>query len=323
MIFSRLKGTLLTQFLFGLLAFATARAETSALTWTQLSPAASPSARSYFGMTYDEVSGKVLVFGGFDGHNYLNDTWTFDGSNWTKVDTATSPPARTSCQMAYDRKTRQVVLFGGYNGQYLGDTWLWNGRNLTWTQATPTRSPEAVTGPMVFNDFDGRVVVFGGFDGRFYQDTMWKWHGTDWKQLRLSMVPYARSISAVGVNFPAKETVLFGGLGDVNPLNTWTYDGSTWTIQSPATQPFTAYGASAVYDENLNQVVLFGGANGGIDQDGTWEWTGSNWVQLSPTQSPEAREGAGMVFDRAIGSTIVFGGQDRGRPIGDTWQLNP
>jgi hypothetical protein len=73
----------------------------------------------------------------------------------------------------------------------------------------------------------------------------------------------------------------------------------------------------------LNQVVLFGGANGGVDQDGTWEWTGSNWVQLFPTQSPEAREGAGMVFDRALGRTIVFGGQDREVPMNDTWQLNP
>ena len=323
MIFSRLKAILLTHSLFALLAFATAHGETSTLTWTELSPAVSPSVRSYFGMTYDDAGGKVLVFGGLDGHNYLNDTWTFDGSTWTKVDTATSPPARTSCQMAYDRKTRQVVLFGGYNGHYLGDTWLWNGRTLTWTQATPTRSPKAVTGPMVFNDFDGRVVVFGGFDGQFYQDTMWKWHGTNWKQLRLPMVPYARSSSAVGVNFPAKQTVLFAGLADVNPLNTWTYDGQTWTIQSPSTQPLSAYGGSATYDQNLNQVVLFGGANGGVDQDGTWEWTGSNWVQLFPTQSPEAREGAGMVFDRALGRTIVFGGQDREVPMNDTWQLNP
>src|ERR1041384_6334446 len=105
MIFSRLKAILLTHSLFALLAFATAHGETSTLTWTELSPAVSPSVRSYFGMTDDDASGKVLVFGGFDGHNYLNDTWTFDGSNWTKVDTATSPPARTSCQMAYDRKT--------------------------------------------------------------------------------------------------------------------------------------------------------------------------------------------------------------------------
>src|SRR6476620_746277 len=129
MLSSRLKRLLLTQSLFLLLAFATVHAETSALTWTQLTPAVSPPARSYLAMTYDEASGKVLVFGGFAGSGYLNDTWTFDGSTWTKVDTAVSPTARAASQMAYDRKTRKVVLFGGYDGRKdLGDTWLWDGR---------------------------------------------------------------------------------------------------------------------------------------------------------------------------------------------------
>ena len=27
---------------------------------------------------------------------------------------------------------------------------------------------------------------------------------------------------------------MFGGLADVNPNNTWTYDGAAWTQQSPA-----------------------------------------------------------------------------------------
>src|SRR5690349_8351796 len=275
-------------------------------------------------MAYDEASGKVLVFGGFGENGYLNDTWTFDGSTWTKVDTAISPPARSASEMAYDRKTRKVVLFGGYDGRKdLGDTWIWDGRALTWTQATPAHSPKAVTGPMVFTDFDGRVDVYGGFDGQFYQLTQWKWHGTDWKQLNLPSVPTARSSSAVGVNFPAKQTVLYAGLGDVNPLNTWTYDGHTWTLQSPSAQPLTVYGASAVYDENLNEVVLFGGADGGIDQDATWAWTGTTWSQLFPTQSPGPREGAGMVFDRAIGHTVVFGGLNHEVPMDDTWQLNP
>src|SRR5438093_1078229 len=56
-----------------------------ALNWIQLSPATSPPARSYLAMTYDVASGKIIIFGGFDGINYLNDTWTFDGNTWTKV----------------------------------------------------------------------------------------------------------------------------------------------------------------------------------------------------------------------------------------------
>src|SRR5437764_325505 len=90
--------------------------------WVQLSPTNSPPARSYHAMTYDAASGKVIVFGGFDGNGYLNDTWTFDGVTWTLIATDTPPPARAAARMAYDSVIHQVVLFGGYDGRnYLGD----------------------------------------------------------------------------------------------------------------------------------------------------------------------------------------------------------
>ncbi len=234
-------------------------------------------------MTYDATSKKVLLFGGFSGSGYLNDTWTFDGATWTKIETGTAPSARANAQMAYDRHVRKVILFGGYDGHKdLGDTWLWDGTTSTWTQATPAHSPKAVTGPMLFTDFDGRVDEFGGFDGNLYQGTMWRWNDSDWRQLRPNTLPFARSSSAVGVNYITKQIVLFGGLGDVNPVNTWTYDGHNWTLESPATQPPWVYGGSAVFDQNLESVILFGGGSGGIDQDTTWSWTGSNWEQLLP-----------------------------------------
>ena len=250
-------------------------------------------------MAYDAVSQKVVLFGGFGDAGYLNDTWTFDGTTWTKVDTATAPSPRTNMQMAYDRDTRKIVLFGGYNGsRNLGDTWLWDGATSTWTQAAPLHSPKAVTGPMVFTDLTGRVDKLGGFDGQFYQSAMWQWSGRDWRKLHPSMLPCARSSAAVGVDYRNHQIVLYGGLASVNPLNTWTYDGTTWTMQSPATQPLTVYAASGVFDPNLNAVLVFGGGDGGVDQNRTWSWTGSNWQQLITAQSPGPREGAGMVYRR-------------------------
>src|SRR6516162_2954717 len=138
--------------------------------WVQLSPASSPPARSYLAMTYDPASGKIIMFGGFDGTAYLNDTWTFDGVTWTQVALSHSPSARAAAQMAYDSVTHKVVLFGGYNGtNYLGDTWLWDGTTSRWTRARTTHHPTPVTGPMLFPDPNGRVDLFGGFDGHFYQ----------------------------------------------------------------------------------------------------------------------------------------------------------
>jgi hypothetical protein len=206
---------------------------------------------------------KVIVFGGFDGSGYLDDTWTFDGISWTQVATSPSPPARTNAQMAYDSVTQKVVLFGGYNGtNYLGDTWLWDGTTSRWTQARTIHRPAPVTGPMLFPDPNGHVDVLGGFDGRFYQYSMWQWNGSDWTQLFPAMLPYARSSAAVAANSSSGQVVLFSGLADVNPVNTWTYDGTTWTLKSTQTQPLWVYAGSAAFDPNINAVILFGG----------WKW---------------------------------------------------
>ena len=300
--------------------------------WIKLSPATSPPARSYLAMTYDPASGKVIMFGGFDGTGYLNDTWTFDGTSWSRVQTALSPPARAASQMAYDAITQKVVLFGGYNGtRYLSDTWLWDGKTSHWTRATPAHHPTAVTSPMLFTDPNGRVDVYGGFDGRFYQYSMWQWTGSDWRRLSLVMLPYARSSAAVGVNGITGEVVLFGGLADINPVNTWTYDGKSWTLQFPRTQPQWVYAGSAAFDPNLKAVVLFGGGSGGIDQNTTWEWIreptwegdGFTWKQVVTAKSPPPREGAGMAYSPSLGHDIIFGGQNSEVPLGDTWELVP
>lgn len=298
---------------------------TPAVNWSQVTTANAPSPRGYPSMAFDSVSKKVVLFGGFDGA-YLNDTWTFDGTNWTKVATGVAPPVRTAATMAFDRVSRKIVLFGGYNGSnYLGDTWLWDGSTSTWTQASPTISPKPVTGPMVFTDpVNGRVDEYGGFDGNFYELTMYQWNGTSWKHLNPATVPFARSSAAVGTDPVRKSTVLFAGLGDVNPYNTWTWDGSNWTLQSPPTQPpGTRYGSAAAYDSHLQRVLVFGGAEGGIPLNDTWAWTGINWVQLVPTNSPPAREGFGMAYDGALKMIVVFGGQAGSSFLGDTWELMP
>ena len=313
---------------WGAIAFGSAAsvAAPDTANWVQLSPATSPPARSYLAMTYDAASGKVIVFGGFDGNGYLNDTWAFDGVTWTLIATDTPPPARAAAQMAYDSVTHQVVLFGGYDGRnYLGDTWLWDGTTSQWTQAAPAHHPTLVTGPTLFPDPNGRVDLFGGFDGHFYQLTMWQWNRSDWRRLSPATVPYARSSAAVATNPTIDQVVLFGGLGDVNPNNTWTYGGNTWTLQSPVTQPPLVYAASAAFDPRINAVIVFGGGSGGIDQNSTWRWSAprGDWKQMLTPQSPPPREGAGMVHLPALGHMILFGGQNSETPMNDTWEFMP
>ena len=40
-------------------------------------------------MAYDAARGVTVLFGGYDGANYLGDTWEWNGTSWTQVGTVT------------------------------------------------------------------------------------------------------------------------------------------------------------------------------------------------------------------------------------------
>jgi hypothetical protein len=67
--------------------------------------------------------------------------------------------------------------------------------------------------------------------------------------------------------------VLFGGIGLSGGFlgGTWTWDGTTWTKQHPATSPQGRAAAAMAYDAATGTAVLFGGGNGGSFGD-TWIW---------------------------------------------------
>jgi hypothetical protein len=101
-------------------------------TWSQQSPASSPSNRDSGAMSYDDYLGAPVLFGGFQCSScslgtWYNDTWYWTGSNWSLQSPSASPSVRENAAMAYDAQTRTEVLFGGSttNGQILGDTWTY------------------------------------------------------------------------------------------------------------------------------------------------------------------------------------------------------
>jgi hypothetical protein len=62
--------------------------------------------------------------------------------------------------------------------------------------------------------------------------------------------------------------------------DTWTWDGTTWTQQRPATSPPARFDGAMAYDVITGTAVLFGGTDsaGSLLGD-TWTWNGTNWKQ--------------------------------------------
>jgi hypothetical protein len=118
------------------------------------------------------------------------------------------------------------------------------------------------------------------------------------------------------------EFVLFGGYFGAPLDDTWTFDGTTWTLETPATMPPARRGAALMLSTTTGTLWMFGGmGTSGVLSD-TWSWDGSDWTQLSPTQIPPARHDAAFA-NRDLSGTFVpllFGGfDDNGEPLDDTW----
>ena len=292
-------------------------------TWKKLSPAVSPSARAAHATAYDPVSGKVVIFGGYDHVDYLDETWTFDGATWTRETPPSSPPPRASASLAYDAVTQRLVLFGGYDGiGYLGDTWLWDGATSTWIDVSTAVAPPAMTGPMGFEDpLSGHAVLFGGYNGQFYQNRTWMFQGDGWMELSPQTVPGARAAAVAALDPFTRRVVMFGGLSGINPYDTWTWDGVDWSRQFANVQPPLVYDSGAAYSPHLGGVALFGGGESGTDINDTWLWTGSDWRSTRTAGSPSARESFGIAYDEALGLVVLFGGQNGNSLFGDTWEL--
>jgi N-acetylneuraminic acid mutarotase len=143
----------------------------NANTWTDLNPIGIlPSARSGHAIVYEPLSGRVILFGGYDGSLLLNDTWAYEpaANTWTALDPAGDVPSpRGNHRMVYDSGLGRVILFGGYDGNTeLGDTWAYDPVANTWSELHPTGSVPAgrEEHAMVYDPTGGRVVLFGGFD---------------------------------------------------------------------------------------------------------------------------------------------------------------
>ena len=97
--------------------------------WTQISAGggSAPAGREGQGMVYDAQRDRVVMFGGADISNVLNDTWTWDGSSWTNLNLSPAPSPREGHSMAYNSQTGSILVFGGFGAPpgpiLIPDTW--------------------------------------------------------------------------------------------------------------------------------------------------------------------------------------------------------
>jgi len=150
--------------------------------------------------------------------------------------------------------------------------------------------------------------------------------GASWTQKSPSTHPESGYYPAMVYDSAHNQVVLFGGVDSsiftpspTRSDETWTWDGSTWTKQSPVTKPPARCCFGMAYDAARDQVVIFGGfgPGSGILSD-TWVWDGLNWTQKA--SGPGPRGHVAMTYDAARQQVVLYGGGGgTPTPFGDTW----
>ncbi len=94
--------------------------------WSQVSIAGAPSARSSFGMVWDQVHGRILIGGGYGPAGFLSDMYTFSPtqSAWNLLTVALPQGNAKGLSLAWDANAGVVLDYGGDDGSVnYASTW--------------------------------------------------------------------------------------------------------------------------------------------------------------------------------------------------------
>ncbi|MCA8977533.1 MAG: hypothetical protein KDC98_22610 [Planctomycetes bacterium] len=221
----------------------------SGTAWSQLTTTHAPSRRFRYGMVFDSVRNRVVLFGGRATLGDVNDTWEFDGTDWAERVTATQPPKREDMVLEFDADVATTVLFGGYDydtSTLLGDTWEYRGTD--WVQVPTTGPSPRYRCAAAYDSTRKRVLFYGGWDGSAYNTQTYEYTGSSW-ELVLAGPGSANSTEMYVAFDPARDvTVTFGGVGAQFSDETWEFGGDTTAF-------FGAFGTGCPHSNGISTIT--------------------------------------------------------------------
>ncbi|MDX2030093.1 MAG: kelch repeat-containing protein [Blastocatellia bacterium] len=251
--------------------------------WTKLATTGpTPPARHSFDAVYDPVDRQMVIYAG-QGAGFFNDTWALrlDTLEWRDLSPASNgarPKARYGSTAVFDPVTRSLVQFAGFTSESgrFQDTQSFSIGGRSWVDWTPAGAKPQVRCLLTsaFDRANRRMVIYGGQRSGTLDD-IWSFDLAQrtWTNLTPAQRPAGRWFTT---SFFDREGrfVIFGGYtsaGNANDL--WSFDlaARQWTRLEVADPPSPRNGSMAVFLEEENRLLLFGGsADGGLTND-LWE----------------------------------------------------
>ncbi|MBI2098838.1 hypothetical protein HYT45_00275 [Candidatus Uhrbacteria bacterium] len=226
-------------------------------TLKKLSPSGiKPSARWLHAAVYDQTNDRMVIFGGDDGSNFLNDVkaLSFSGGEngaWSSITpSGTAPSARRQCAYAYDNNSNFMLITHGATGvnSFVGDTFLLNlaSGSEAWNSISPSGTGPGSRRGMtaVYKSADDKFYLFGGYNGTSHFNDLYSLTSTTtspaWATLSSTGAPSARRSHAAGYSPTQNKMVIYGGRADsdasfADSNNTYEYSvaGDSWAKKDP------------------------------------------------------------------------------------------
>jgi hypothetical protein len=217
-----------------------------------------------------------------------------------------------------------MYVFGGRTPAdvYVNDLWQFNGS--AWTELTANGAagspPVRAMAAIAWDHNNDQLVVFGGYDGTNSLGDTWTWDTTSgWTQKFPTNSPQPLAYSQAAYDDFNDNVLLFGGQSSsgADQSETWSWDGTDWTLLSPATVPPARrqHGMAARMD--LNDIVMCCGQSGSTKLSDTFIWNGIDWSLIGTTTAPQTRVAMDMTYDAARQRVVISGGNNSsGNPVG-------
>ncbi|MFW9786072.1 MAG: kelch repeat-containing protein [Candidatus Thorarchaeota archaeon] len=312
-------------------------------TWTEMSPAVSPSPRFDYTMEYDTLNDRMILFCGYDGSG-LSDQWEYDYNTdtWTELTPSYRPSARSNPSMAYDNESQVMVLFAGNTGtEPLDDLWTYDyGMNLWTHYVNPENAPFVRhRHELVYDIQSDRIISIGGGLGPrlgashgLVNDTLWSYdtNHNHWRQMSPSF-PQGRGDPLITYDSDSDRVLIHGGWITTTIGDSWSYDFNTDNFYNLAPYPTapTRQISAMEYDSQSHKTVMFSGLEmwpDGPYPDDTWifDAAANNWTEVFPALSPSGRGGHRMAYDSESDRIIMYGGRaaDGITFLDDTWSYD-
>lgn len=288
-------------------------------------------------MGYDAGRQEMVVYGGGYYNGYPNsstinlvdrsDTQVLANGSWSQK-SASGPTQRRYCGMSYDSQYNKLFLFGGLlsTSNVYNNLYEWTGSGWTTVSASPTPT-QRYGHAMAYDPVNQESVTFGGWTGSAALSETRTFDGVStWTVKSPVNKPSARYHTKMVWDAARQEIVLFGGYEPATTSaknDTWVWDGSDWTEETPATTtPPPRYDFAMGYDGVNNRVVIFGGYRNDTQEylNDTWVWNGTDWTEIPTTQALTPRSAVEMAWDSTAKELYLTGGRDQGYlDRQDTW----